>query len=38
LRETEVTVDEAEVGIEKILPQALAYLDKCAEGHYPLTF
>ena len=38
LKETEVTVDEAEIGIEKILPQALAYLDRCAEGRYPLIF
>ena len=30
MRETEVTVDETAIGIEKIVPQTIAYLDKCA--------
>ena len=38
LRQVEVTIDETAVGIEKILPQTIAYLDKCAEGRYPLVF
>ena len=38
LKVSEVTVNETELGIEKVLPQTLAYLDKQAEGHYPLTF
>lgn len=33
-----MTIDETELGIEKILPQTLAYLDKCAEDRYPLIF
>ena len=27
-----------DLGIEKLLPQTLAYLEKKAEGHYPLVF
>jgi Asp-tRNA(Asn)/Glu-tRNA(Gln) amidotransferase B subunit len=30
LREVEVTIDEADAGIERILPQTLAYLQRCA--------
>jgi hypothetical protein len=33
-----VTIDEADMGIEKIVVQTIDYLNKNAEGMYPLQF
>ena len=33
-----MTIDEADMGIEKIVVQTIDYLNKNAEGMYPLTF
>ena len=38
LKEQTVTIDEADMGIEKIVVQTIDYLNKNAEGMYPLTF
>lgn len=38
LKEQAVTLDEAEMGIEKIVVQTIDYLNKNAKGMQPLTF
>ena len=38
LKKQFVTIDEADVGIEKIVVQTIDYLNKNAVGLYPLTF